>query len=124
MSARSMLAAPAAAYLSVQPAAAGVTAMSPGRLGAVVAALLGLTGVVIGGLALARPAGRFGTRSRRLISLTAGLTAMALGALVVATSDSGIGTGNGRGGAFVALLLGLTGVVMAGLSLTRARRTG
>ncbi|MFI9210951.1 DUF6223 family protein [Streptomyces sp. NPDC053253] len=124
MSARSLLAAPAAAYLSVQPAAAGVTAMSPGRLGAIVAALLGLTGVVIGALSLARPAGRFGTRSRRLVSLAAGLTAMALGALVVATSDSGIGTGNGRGGAFVALLLGLIGVAMAGLSLTRARRTG
>ena len=43
-----------AAHVSGQPAAPGVYAMSSGRLGASVAALVGLTGVVIGGLALAR----------------------------------------------------------------------
>lgn len=124
MSVRSMLAAPAVAHLSAQPAAASVFAMSPGRLGAIVAALLGLAAVVIGGLALARPSGRSGTRSRIRGAIVAGLTAMALGGLVVATSDSGIGTGNGRGGAFVALLLGLIGVVVGGLAQARSRRTG
>ena len=49
---------------------------------------------------------------------------MALGGLVVATSDSGIGTGNGRGGAYVALAVGLAGVVLGGLALLRVRRTG
>jgi hypothetical protein len=48
------LAAPAAAHVSVQPIAASVYTMSAGRLGAIAAAVLGLTGVIIGGLALAR----------------------------------------------------------------------
>jgi hypothetical protein len=48
-----ILAAPAAVHVSVQPAAS-VYAMSSGRLGASVAAVLGLIGLVIGGLALAR----------------------------------------------------------------------
>ncbi|MEV4497869.1 DUF6223 family protein [Micromonospora arborensis] len=122
------LAAPAAAHASVQPAAAAVLSMSSGRLGASVAALLGLVGAVIGGLALARPASRVGTGTGRLgavLALAAGLTAMTLGGVVVvATSDSGIGTGNGRGGAFVALAVGLVGVVLGGLALGRSRRTG
>ncbi|MFE9645109.1 DUF6223 family protein [Streptomyces sp. NPDC006365] len=122
-----LLAAPAAAHASVQPTAASVTDMSAGRLGAGVAGVLGLIGAVIGGLALARPAGRFGAGSGRLgtiVPLAAGLTAMALGALVVATSDGGIGTGNGLGGAIVALVAGLIAVVLGGLALARFRRTG
>jgi hypothetical protein len=126
MSVRLVLAAPAAAHVSVQPAAASIYAMSSGRLGATVAAVLGLIGVVIGGLALARPAGRFGTGSGRLgavVALAAGLIAMALGGLVVATSDGGIGTGNGLGGAIVALVVGLIAMVLGGLALAHSRRT-
>jgi hypothetical protein len=121
------LAAPAAAHVSVQPAAASVFAISSGRLGAIVAAVLGLIGVVIGGLALARPAGRTGTGSGRLgalVALVAGLIGMALGGLVVATSAGGIGTGNGLGGALVALVVGLIAMVLGGLALARSRRTG
>lgn len=120
-------AAPAVARLSVQPAAASAYAMSSGRLGATVAALVGLTGMIIGGLALARPASRIGSGTGRLgavSALTAGLIAMGVGGLVVATSDSGIGTGNGRAGAYVALVLGLTAVVLGGLAMARSRRTG
>ncbi|MEV5208808.1 DUF6223 family protein [Micromonospora sp. NPDC053740] len=121
------LAAPAATHLSAQPTAATALSMSSGRLGASVAALLGLVGTVIGGRALARPASRLGTGSGSLggvLALVTGLISMALGGLVVATSDSGIGTGNGRGGAYVALVVGLAGVVLGGLALLRARRTG
>ncbi|MFC9607393.1 DUF6223 family protein [Streptomyces niveus] len=133
MPVRFALAAPEAVHIAVQPVAdASVYAMSAGRLGATVAALVGLTGVVVGGLALARPTGRFGTGAGRFgtgagrlgafVATVAGLIAMALGGLVVATSDSGIGTGNGRGGAFVALLVGLIGTALGGLALARSRR--
>ncbi|MEV6811579.1 DUF6223 family protein [Micromonospora sp. NPDC051296] len=118
--------APAAAYVSAEPVAASVYTMSAGRLGASVAAVLALAGVVIGGLALARPASRIGTGSGRrgaTMALVAGLIGIALGGLVVATSDSGIGTGNGRGGAYVALAVGLIAVVLGGLALVRSRRT-
>jgi hypothetical protein len=120
-----MLAASAAAHVSVPSTAANVYAMSYGRLGASVAAVLGLIGVVIGGLALARPAGRVGTASGprgAILALAAGLIAMALGGLVVATSAGGIGTGNGLGGAIVALVVGLIATAVGGLALARARR--
>lgn len=120
------LAAPAAAHLSAQPAAADVYTMSSGRLGASVGGLLGLAGMIIGGLALARPAGRLGTATGRLgatMALAGGLLGIALGGLVAVTSDSGIGTGNGRGGAYVALVVGLIAVILGGLAMARSRRT-
>ncbi|SIQ81702.1 DUF6223 family protein [Micromonospora avicenniae] len=119
------LATPAAAHVAGQPAAVSVYTMSAGRLGAIVAAVLGLTGVVVGGLALVRPTSRVGTGSGRLgasIALAAGLVGVALGGLVVATSDSGIGTGNGRAGAYVALVVGLFAMVVGALALVRSRR--
>jgi tetratricopeptide (TPR) repeat protein len=116
-----------AAHVSVQPAPDRVYGMTPRRLVASVAAVLGLIGVVIGGLALARPAGRFGTASGRLgaiVALAAGLIGMALGGLVVATAKGGLGTGNGLGGAVVALVVGLITIALGGLALGRTRRTG
>ncbi|MEU5608538.1 DUF6223 family protein [Streptomyces sparsogenes] len=118
---------PAAAHTAVQPTAAGVYTLSAGRLGAIVAALLALTGVCVGGLALAHSAGRVRTgpgRRGAVMALAAGLTGMALGGLVAATASGGLGTGNGLGGALVALVLGLTGTALGGLALARARRTG
>ncbi|GAA1370802.1 DUF6223 family protein [Catellatospora chokoriensis] len=121
------IAAPAAAHPSAQPAAANVYTMSAGRLGASAAALLGLAGLIIGGLALARPTGRFGTRTGRLgaaMALAGGLLSIALGGLVAATADGGVGTGNGLGGAYVALVVGLIAVILGGLAMARSRRTG
>ncbi|MBW4700604.1 MULTISPECIES: DUF6223 family protein [unclassified Micromonospora] len=118
-------AAPASAHPSARQAAVDVTTMSAGRLGATLAALLGLAGLVIGGLALGRPTVRpGGGRRGAVLALTAGVVGTALGALVVATSDSGIGTGNGRGGGYLALVLGLLAVGLGGLALTRSRRAG
>ena len=71
----------------------------PGRLVATVAALVGLAGVVIGGLALARSAGRIGTGNGRrgaIVALVAGLTGMVIGGLVVAAAEGGPGTGYGH----------------------------
>lgn len=113
----------AAAADDPQPAVSVYT-MSAGRIGAVVAGLVGLIGAVIGGLAL-RSAGRIGTGSRRsgaIVALVAGLIGMALGGLVVANADGGIGTGNGLGGGIVALAVGLIGTILGGLALARSRR--
>jgi hypothetical protein len=104
---------------------ADVATVSPGRLGAILAALVGLTGAILGGLALRRPAGRSDGARRRLGALgalAAGLLGMAIGGLVVATSDGGIGTGNGRGGGYVALVVGLIATALGARALVRARR--
>jgi Family of unknown function (DUF6223) len=120
------LAAPAAAYASVQPAAASVYTMSPGRIAATVAAVVGLIGAVIGGLALARSAGRIGAGNGRrgaIGALVLGPIGLGIGGLVVATADGGVGTGNGLGGGIVAMMVGLIGMTLGGLALARSRRT-
>jgi hypothetical protein len=118
------LAAPAAAHVSD---AAGVIGFGPGRAVASLAAVVGLIGVVIGWLALARSASRVGTgngRNRAIVALVLGLIGMVIAGLHLATSTGGIGTGHGRGGAIVAVVLGPIGMVLGGLALARSRRTG
>jgi hypothetical protein len=89
--------------------------------------VLALVGVVIGGLALARPASRFGTASGRLgaiVALVAGPIAAANGGLVLAIANGGPGSGNGVVGGAGALVLGLIAMALGGLALPRSRRTG
>ncbi|MBI2681436.1 MAG: hypothetical protein HYX25_10590 [Candidatus Solibacter usitatus] len=114
-----------AAHLS-EPAAKTVYGMPPRRIWAGTVAVLALVGVVIGGLALARPASRFGTASGRLgaiAALVAGLIAMVNGVLNLATANGGPGTGNGVVGGAMAFVLGLTALALGGLALVRCRRT-
>ena len=115
-----------AAHLS-EPAATTVYGLTPRRLWATTVAVLALVGAVIGGLALARPASRFGTGSGRLgaiVALVAGLIAVVNGGLVLAIADGGPGTGNGVVGGAGALVLGLIGMTLGGLARARSRRIG
>jgi FtsH-binding integral membrane protein len=116
-------AAPAAAHVVVQSTGAGVGALTPGRSWSVVAVLLGLTGAIVGGLALSRSPGP-GTRSGRggVVALVTGLAGTGVGGLVVAAADGGPGTGSGIVGGLLALAVGLTAAVLGGLVLTRSRR--
>jgi hypothetical protein len=100
--------------------------VTAGRARAMVAAVVGLISVVIGGLALARSAGRLGTGSGRagaIVALVMGLIGMVLSVVHLGTSTGGFGTGSGRAGAIVALVLGLIGVNLGGLALARSRRS-
>jgi hypothetical protein len=115
-----------AAHLA-EPAATTVEGLTPRRLWATTAAVLALVGVVIGGLALARPASRFGTASGRLgtsVALVAGLIAVLSGGLNLAVANGGPGTGNGVVGAAGALVLGLIAMAVGGLALAGSRRIG
>ena len=114
-----------AAHVS-EPAATTVYGLTPRRLWAITVAVLALVGVVIGGLALARPASRFGTDSGRLgaiVALLAGLTAVVKGGLNLAIANGGPGTGNGVVGGAAAFVLGLIALALGGLALARCRRT-
>src|SRR5690348_7109526 len=84
------------------PAATTVYGATPRRLWASAAAVIALAGVIAGGLAIARPAGRFGTDSGRLgamVALLAGFAAAVNGGLNLAVANGGPGTGNGVVGA-------------------------
>ena len=114
-----------ATHLS-EPASTTVHGLTPRRLWATTVAVLALVGVVIGGLALARPASLLGTASGRLgaiVALVAGLTAVVNGGLNLAIANGGPGTGNGVVGGAAALVLGLIALALGGLALARCRRT-
>jgi hypothetical protein len=114
-----------AAHVS-EPSATTVYGPTPRRLWATTAAVLALVGVVIGGLALARPTGRFGAASGRLgaiVALVAGILAVINGGLNLAIANGGPGTGNGVVGGAAAFVLGLLAVALSGLALARYRRT-
>ena len=115
-----------AAHVS-EPAATSVYGLTLRRLWATTAAVLALVGVVIGGLALRRSAGRIGTGNGRMgaiAALVAGLIAVVNGGLNLAIAKGGPGTGNGVVGGAAALVLGLIGMALGGLALARSRRTG
>jgi hypothetical protein len=110
-----------AAHVS-EPASTTVHGLTPRRLWATTVASLALAGVIIGGLALARPASRFGTASGRLgaiVALVSGLIAVVNGGLNLAIANGGPGTGNGVVGGAAALLLGLIALALGGLALGR-----
>ena len=95
------LAAPAIAQVSDQPAAASVNTMTPGRIAAAMAAVVGLIGAAIGGLALVRSARGMGTghgRRGAIVALVMAPIGLVIGGLVVGTADGGVGTGNGVAG--------------------------
>ncbi|MGW5155420.1 DUF6223 family protein [Nonomuraea wenchangensis] len=99
-------------------------AVTTGRLWSLVGAVLGLAGVVIGALALARSSTRPATRRRgAIVALAAGLAATVLGVLVVAAAEGGPGTGYGIVGGWVCLVVGPVAMVIGGLVMARSRRT-
>ena len=89
------------------------------------AAALALAGVVLGGLALARPAGRFGTASGRLgviVALLAGLIAVVNGVVNLAIATGGPGSGNVVVGGAAAVVLGSIAMALGGLALAPVAR--
>lgn len=115
---------PAAAIASTQTATAPVYGMTPERMAASTAAVIALLGVVIGGLAVVRSVRRIGNHGQRgaIVALVLGPIGLAIGGLVVATADGGVGTGNGVAGGRIAIALGLIGMALGWLALVRARR--
>jgi hypothetical protein len=114
-----------AAHVS-EASATTVYGLTPRRLWATVVAVIALVGAVIGGLALARPASRFGTASSRRgarVALLAGLIAVVNGVLNLAVANGGPGTGNGVVGGAAAFVLGLIALGLGGLALARYRHT-
>lgn len=108
-----------------EPAAVTVYGATLRRVWAAAAALLAVFGVVIGGIALVRPANRLASAPGRVkastVALVAGLTALVNGGLNVATADGGPGTGNGVVAGAAAFVLGLIAVAIGGIDRTRGR---
>ncbi|RKS73100.1 hypothetical protein BZB76_3784 [Actinomadura pelletieri DSM 43383] len=127
MSVRSLLTTAGAALLGVgvlaAPAAAQVSAADegPGRGGALLALLVALVGLVLGGLALARAGGA--ARGMAVAAPVVAVLGMILAGVHLARADGGVGSGSGSGGAVLALVIGLIALVVGGLALARSRRS-
>ena len=115
------LVAPAAGQVPGQPPAAYT--LTPDRITASVAAVVGLISAITGGLALVRSAGRGNGRRGAILALVLGPIGGIIGGLVVATAKGGLCTGHGLGGGIVAMVLGLIGMGLGELALARSRRT-
>lgn len=97
--------------------------VTTGRLWSIVAGLLGLTGLIIGLLALNRSARRTNSAQRMgTVALILSLICIALSVFHLARTTGGFGTGKGRAGAIVALVIGLTGIIFSRLAVARSRR--
>ena len=57
------------------------------------------------------------------MALSRGLLSAIVGGVHATNAAGGLGTGNGLAGAVIALVLGLIGLVLGGLSVARSRRT-
>ncbi|MDQ7802860.1 DUF6223 family protein [Amycolatopsis sp. A133] len=95
-------------------AAASSSDLTPGRLWSLIAAALGLAGVVAGGLALRRGRGA-------VVALAGGAASVIIGGWVVAAAKGGPGTGYGIVGGYVDLVIGAVALVLGGLSTARSR---
>src|SRR5688572_13223768 len=94
-----------------------------GRLTSVVTGIIGLISLFLGRQALVHAAGPAGSsRSKAIAALVVGLTTMFISILHLLISTGGFGTGSGKLGAIVAMLVGLTGTVLGAMALARMRQ--
>lgn len=110
---------------AVLAAAAEGGIIGDGRTGANLALGVGVLGLAVGRLALARAGGRIGVGNARvggMSAIVAGAVGTVLAVLHAVTSSGGPGTGNGLVGAVVAIPLGLGAVLLGRRVLTRCRR--
>lgn len=97
--------------------------ITTGRLTSIAIGILGLISLVIGRQALARSNTPMRPRRPKAIAtLIIGLTVVVLSVLHLSLSTGGFGTGSGKLGSIVAMLIGLTGSGLGCLALVRSRR--
>ena len=96
------------------PYVKGITA---GRARSLVGGLLGLISLIMGWRAKSRLANGHSRKSSATIALVVGLIAIGFSIVHLANVAGGFGTGGGKAGAIVALVLGVTGATLGGLTL-------
>lgn len=97
--------------------------ITAGRLTSIAIGMLGLISLVIGRQALARSnASMRPRRPKAIAALIIGLTVVVLSVLHLSFSTGGFGTGSGKLGAIVAMLVGLIGSGLGCMALARSRR--
>ena len=102
------------------------TQVTTGRLGSILIGVLGLASLIIS-LRNFRSSKKSASTTNRLSIIGAaslGLLCVVLAAIHIVNSSGGFGTGSGKAGAIVAIVLGLAGIILSYLSLGRLRHAG
>jgi peptidoglycan/LPS O-acetylase OafA/YrhL len=95
-----------------------VTGITPARGRSLAGVALGLVSLTIGWRVKSRSSvGKSNRRSWAMIALMSGLVAVVLSIFHLYTVDGGFGTGGGKAGAIVALMLGIIGAGLNGVVL-------
>lgn len=113
------LIAPAAVFAAGDPVVYGMT---PGRASSLIGAAMGLISIVSGGLALRSSARVLFKKRGAILALAGGLVCIVLSIVHLARVTGGFGTGSGKLGAIVAIVLGVTGTALGGIAMARYRR--
>jgi uncharacterized protein DUF6223 len=97
--------------------------ITPGRLTSIAIGILGLISLVIGRQALAHSTASMRPRRPKAIAtLIIGISVVVLSVLHLSLSTGGFGTGSGKLGSIVAMLIGLIGSALGCMALVRSRR--
>jgi hypothetical protein len=100
-----------------------VSGLTAGRARSLVGVAVGLISLIVGRRAKARAAVNPGSgRSWFMTSLVLGVIAIILSLVHLVNTTGGFGTGAGKAGAIVALVLGLVGATLSGLTLRSGGR--
>jgi FtsH-binding integral membrane protein len=114
----SVMMTPAIAHASVLV----VRGLTSGRLWALLPGVIALISIIIGGLAL-RFSARIEFKKRGgITALVGGAVCIILSIVHLARATGGFGTGSGKLGAIVALVLGITAMILGGMALSRYRK--
>jgi hypothetical protein len=109
--------------MDIQEILLQVKGLTPGRVAALVPGLLGLIGIILAAIALLRAS--IGSSTRRLLAIIALVLALIdilFSGLHLARTTGGFGTGSGRLGAIVAMVVGFTGIYLAWRAWHRSTR--
>jgi hypothetical protein len=111
------------ATVSETDSPASVNGITPGRARSLVGVAAGIAGLIIGLRARKRSNTQpGGARSAAMAALALGVVAIVLSVVHLAVIPGGFGTGGGKAGAVVAIVLGLAGVGLGAFAL-RTKKT-
>lgn len=100
-----------------------VTGITSGRAKALVGGLLGLVSLVIGWRAKVRSTAGTSRRTGAMAAVVVGLIGIVFSVVHLSTSAGAVfGSGSGKAGAIVGMVLSVTGVTLGGLTLSRKKR--
>lgn len=105
-----------------QDSATYVPGMTPGRAKSLIGVALGVSSLIIGWRTKARSKKNLNvSKSWPIVGGILGLTAVGLSILHLMVTTGGFGTGGGKAGAIVALLVGVSGTILSVLALRKKK---